>query len=625
MPALPVIRAKHCITLGYASLRHCVHDLERRGQLIRIRSEVDPYLEMAEIQRRLYAAQGPAVFFEQVKGSPFPSVCNLFGTMERCRIIFRDTLEQVKRIVELKADPVSFLRNPGRYLAAPFAAVHALPRPAWIRQPVRYGQTTISQLPAVHSWPMDGGRYVTLPQVYTEDPDRPGVMKSNLGMYRVQLTGNSFIPDRELGLHYQIHRGIGVHHARAGQRGEKLKVSIFVGGPPAHTFAAVMPLPEGLSELMFAGLFAGRSFRYVRHQGHLLAADADFVITGTIDPQRTKPEGPFGDHLGYYSLQHEFPVMEVDAVYHRKDAIWPFTVVGRPPQEDTSFGELIHEVTAAMVPVSVPGLAAMHAVDAAGVHPLLLAIGHERYVPYSARAPREILTVANAVLGFGQASLAKYLLITAYEDHPALDIHDIPAYLQHWLRRIDWRRDLHFQTRTTIDTLDYSGTGLNEGSKVVMAAAGAEIRGLAAELPPGLRLPAGFSEPRIALPGIWTVQGPPFRDAASGEAQAQQLAGALSGQPGLEELPLLVLCDDSAFTSASLANLLWVAFTRSNPSHDLYGVDSFTDHKHWGCRGPLIIDARIKPHHAPPLVEDPAITRRVDALAAPGGPLHGII
>jgi 4-hydroxy-3-polyprenylbenzoate decarboxylase len=440
----------------YKSLRECILDLEKNGQLIRVKQEIDPNLEMAEIQRRAYEAKAPAIFFENVKGSPFPAVCNLFGTNERCEFIFRKTLGNLKKIVAAKADPsyiLEMLKAPHKNLGVPFTALNALPLKTW-RNPVLYGQTTLDQLPQLKSWSMDGGAYITLPQVYTEDPESPGAMKSNLGMYRIQISGNDFVPNKELGLHYQIHRGIGVHHSKAVAKGEKLKVSIFVGGPPAHTFAAVMPLPEGLSELMFGGMFAGRNFRYSYHNGHFISADADFCIVGTIDPSKTKPEGPFGDHLGYYSLAHDFPVMEVEAVYHRKDAIFPFTVVGRPPQEDTSFGHLIHEVTAAMVPVSIAGLRAMHAVDAAGVHPLLLAIGSERYTPYKKRQPQEILTIAKAILGFNQASLAKYLIIIANEDTPTPTISDIPAFLQHVLERIDLTRDLHFQSKTTMDTLD---------------------------------------------------------------------------------------------------------------------------------------------------------------------------
>src|SRR5262245_42488602 len=458
--------------MGYASLAACVVDLERTKQLVRINVEIDPNLEAAAIHRRVYQNRGPALLFTRVKGCSFPMVSNLFGTLERCRFLFRDTLDAVRKMVELKIDPGAFARKPLRYWKAPFAAWRMLPK--YVRSsPLLENQTTISRLPSLKCWPDDGGGFITLPLVYTEDPNRPGWKHSNLGMYRVQLNGNRYEQDRQVGMHYQIHRGIGVHHAAAVARGEPLRVSIHTGGPPAIMLSAVMPLPEGLSELTFAGVLGGRRVRLVRQPGGLpILGDADFCITGTVDPQKTLPEGPFGDHLGYYAKVHDFPYLQVEEVYHRPGAIWPFTVVGRPPQEDTTFGEIIHEITGPVIPSVLPGVKAVHAVDAAGVHPLLLAIGSERYVPYCERKPQELLTLANAILGQGQLSLAKYLLIIAQEDDPTLDIHDIPRFFQHLLRRVDWRTDLHFQTCTTIDTLDYSGTGLNEGSKVVIAAAG---------------------------------------------------------------------------------------------------------------------------------------------------------
>jgi 4-hydroxy-3-polyprenylbenzoate decarboxylase len=269
----------------------------------------------------------------------------------------------------------------------------------------------------------------------------------------------------------------------------------------------------------------------------------------------------------------------------------------------------------------------VHAVDAAGVHPLLLAIGSERYVPYARQQqPQELLTQANAILGQGQMSLAKYLLIVAEQDAPDLDIHDVPALLAHFLQRVDWTRDLHFQTRTTIDTLDYSGSGLNEGSKVVIAAAGPPRRELPTEVPSGFRLPEGFGDPQLCLPGVLAIAAPPYRPDASGrDASLRRFCESLTDADAINRFPLLLLVDDSEFTARTLNNFLWVAFTRSNPAADIDGVGASIDQKHWGCRGSLVIDARIKPHHAPPLVEDAEITRRVDALAAPGGPLHRIV
>jgi 4-hydroxy-3-polyprenylbenzoate decarboxylase len=608
--------------MGYRSLADCVRDLETTRQLVTIEQEIDPYLEAAAIQRRVYQAGGPVLLFRRAKGTSFPLVANLFGTLDRANFIFRDALEAVRRLVELKIDPGVFGKNPWRYRGTPRTLLRLLPRR--VRSgPILAHRIAIDQLPQIQCWPVDGGPFITLPQVYTEDPDRPGLARSNLGMYRVQLAGNQYVPNREVGLHYQIHRGIGVHHAAAIQRGEALRVNVFVGGPPALSVAAVMPLPEGLPELAFAGALGGRRVAMVTPDGCLpMPAEADFVICGSIDPRQRKPEGPFGDHLGYYSLQHDYPVLSVERVYHRDGAIWPFTSVGRPPQEDTTFGALIHELTGPIIPTVVPGVQAVHAVDAAGVHPLLLAIARERYIPDApVRRPQEILTIANALLGQGQLSLAKYLLIVAQEDDPSLDIHDIGRFLRHLLERVDWRTDLHFQTQTTIDTLDYSGHGLNQGSKVVIAAAGPSRRTLATELPDDLRLPSPFRDPRVVLPGILAIEGQPYGD-RSGDAIG--FCKFFETGDSVRGFPLIVLVDDSAFAAKSERNFLWVTFTRSNPAADIEGIGSFIDKKHWGCTGSLVIDARKKPHHAPPLVDDPKIERKVDELAAPGGPLHGV-
>lgn len=588
--------------MSYASLRDCVNDLEKHGQVLRIKKEVDPNLEMAEIHRRIFEQGGPAILFEKVKGSPFQAVSNIYGTYERTDFIFRHTLEKVKRVIELKADPANFFKKTSRYLGAPFTALSALPMRSLGKAPVRWGETRIDQLPLIKSWPMDGGAFVTMPQVFTLPPGSQNIMQSNLGMYRIQLDGNEYVTNKEIGLHYQLHRGIGVHHTLYNETSEDFKCSIFIGGPPSHAFSAIMPLPEGLSELTFAGMLAGRRFRYTWQDGYVLSSDADFVITGTIRKGEKKPEGPFGDHLGYYSLTHDFPVMDVHKVYHRKDALWHFSVVGRPPMEDSSFGYLIHKIVKLLTPQEFPGIKQIHAVDAAGVHPLLLAIGHERYMPFRERVPEEILTQANHILGSGQTSLAKFLIIAAAEDDPNLDCHHIADYFRHVLERIDWARDLHFHTKTTIDTLDYSGSGWNAGSKVVMACRGGKRRELATTLPSSpFNLPVGFSGPQVALPGVLAISGPAFSSNES-YAEVQVLADALKAQAGLEGFPLIVLCDDPQFLAATLNNFLWVTFTRANPSHDVHGVNAFVEHKHWGCRGPLIVDARKKPHHAPELV-----------------------
>jgi 4-hydroxy-3-polyprenylbenzoate decarboxylase len=623
--------------MGYGTLRECIDDLERHKQLVRLDCEVDARLEAAEIHRRVCAAGGPAILFTRVKGCRFPMVSNLFGTTERARFMFRDSLDRVRRLVELKIDPTAALRNPLQYAVALRSALAMLPK--FVRNgAVMAHETTISELPRQVSWPADGGAFITLPQVYTEDVREPGWKRSNLGMYRVQLTGGAYEPDREIGLHYQLHRSIGVHHSTSLRAGQPFRVNVFVGGPPAMMLAAVMPLPEGMSELTFAGALGGRRVRMIRQSGALsIHADTDFCICGTVIPNKLLPEGPFGDHLGYYSLAHDFPVLRVDHVYHREGAIWPFTVVGRPPQEDTIFGQLIHELTGDVIPTVLPGVVGVHAVDAAGVHPLLLAIGSERYWPFAESArPQELLTQANAILGQGQLSLAKFLLIANGADDPALKLDDIAGFFRHMLERADWTRDLHFQTETTIDTLDYSGSALNAGSKLVIAAVGPRRFELATEVPGELRLPDGFREPRVVLPGILAVEGPKCAESGgagahllaeehSESSEIERLCAALKGIEAIGRFRWIVVVDDSQFVAESLRNFLWVTFTRTNPAADIHGVDAFVHEKHWGCRGSLVIDARRKPHHAPELVEDANVSRRVDALAARGGPLQGII
>lgn len=617
--------------MSYRNLAECVADLERAGQLVRIDAEIDPHLELAAIQRRAFAAQAPALLFTRVKGSRFPMLSNLFGTRERLHFIFRHSLRAVEGVLAAKADPAAALRHPLRSLRLLPALRHMLPR---LRRsgpiPVLSHACRVADLPRLVSWPQDGGPFITLPLVYSEDPARPGPDASNLGMYRVQLGGNAYAED-EVGLHYQIHRGIGVHHAAALERGYALPVHVFVGGPPALTVAAVMPLPEGLSELRFAGLLGGRRVDMACAPGLPLPvlAEADFCLSGYILPH-CKPEGPFGDHVGYYSLQHDFPVLKVTGVHHRPDAIWPFTVVGRPPQEDTVFGDFIHELTGALVPQVFEGIREVHAVDAAGVHPLLLAVGSERYTPYEAqRRPRELLTAALHLLGTTQTALAKYVLLAAHEDAPGLSARDVMGFLRHLLERTHFDRDLHFLTRTTTDTLDYTGLGLNEGSRLIWASAGEPVRSLGngpdalGDLP---ALPEGFGDVRCAGPGLLVLRGP-RHDLGRNEPdpRMEALAGALASWPQREAFPLVTVCDDAAFCAASPSNWLWTTFTRSDPATDTYGVHGRTHARHWGCEAPLILDARLKPFHAPPLEEDPRTVRRVEALAGPGGPLHGLL
>ena len=600
----------------YKDLEQALLDLEKAGMLKRVYQEVDPFLEMAEMARQAFENHGPALLFEHVKGSPFRAACNIFGTQERLDFLFRKTLAGTQTAVLFKSNPVEFFKHarPIALCRAALTGLHSFPHKSGSIGNFR--ECKLSDLPQIVCWPHDGGAFLTLPQVATRPAEDASVMTTNLGMYRVQISGNDYASN-ECGLHYQIKRDIARHHQKAIEEGRPLKVSIFIGGPPAHTVAAVMPMPENLSELLFAGMLGGYRFRYFIHNDYLVSSDADFCILGEVQPD-LKPEGPFGDHIGYYSDKHLFPYLKVEKVLCKKNAIYPFTVVGRPPQEDTLFGNFIHQVTKPMVPASIPGLAALHAVDEAGVHPLCLALAHERFLPYikpEEREPLELLKTANAILGFNQASLSKYLLIAAAEDFadsegkpsPTAIVRDVEGFFKHVLERVNFSRDLHFETCTSIDTLDYTGGRLNHGSKLTIAAAGPVRRNLRHD-PQDIQAlrealsPVGIAGAASPMPGVIMLQGPAY-DASSRDVLFHQITEALGRWPFRENYPWITLIDSatdtfpSGATQSTLRDFLWFTFTRSDPAKDVFGYNERTCEKHWKCDAPIVIDARIKPHH----------------------------
>lgn len=597
--------------MPYSSLRKCCDALERAGELVRLHEEIDGDLVIPEIHRRVYRAGGPALLFEKVKGSKFSAVSNLFGTRRRTGLLFDRTLKKFEWLAKAKADPWSTIKRPGALIGKLPYLLNALPR----KQRHNHLNLTCSlgDLPKIRAWPKDGGAFVTMPQVISFPPGDQRPASANVGMYRIQLDGNDYLPDSEVGLHYQLHRGIGIHHLMHKQKGLSFRVSIAIGGPPAYSLAAVFPLPEGLSELLFSGLLNESPYRYAQVDGHFIPQEVDFCIVGTVQDETLKMEGPFGDHLGYYSLEHPFPTVRDVSVYHRKDPIWHFTVVGRPPQEDTGLGDLIHDFVSELTQNEYPGIRDLHAVDASGVHPLLLAVGSERYMPFRDRKPEEILTQANLLLGKGQSSLAKYLFIAAHQDDGPPSVRDVPGFLRYVLERVDFGEDLHFFTKTTIDTLDYSGESWNAGSKLLVACNRIRLRELSGDLAHFNRLPAPFGKARRIDDGVIAVQCEAFSDMHVAIRQMETLCAWLD-HPVFRAYPLVVVVDDSDFTAASYENFLWICFTRSNPSHDVYGVGSKCEFKHWSCKPPLVIDARIKPHHAPSLEVHPETICKVDEI-----------
>ena len=557
--------------MGYRNLKQCVDDLERTGQLIRIEQEIDPYLEAAEIQRRVYAAGGPAIYFARVKGCRFPMVSNLFGTIERTRFLFRDTLESVRRLVELKVDPMAFARRPFRYASAPATALRM--RPKRVRRgAVLKNQTSIDQLPHVQIWPDDAGAFILLPQVYSENADRPGLMNSNLGMYRMQVHDA-----RTTGMHWQIGKGGGFHYDIAEQRGAALPVTVFLGGPPALILSAVAPLPENVPELMLASLIAGERLGLIDGVGpHPLVSGSEFALIGSVSPGVRRPEGPFGDHYGYYSLCHDYPVFSVRQVAHRRDAIFPATVVGKPRQEDFFIGDLLQELLSPLFPLVMPAVEQLWSYGETGYHSLSAAVVKQRY-------KREAMASAFRILGEGQLSLTKFLLMT---DQP-VDLKDFRATLEHVLARTRPETDLYVFSNLSMDTLDYTGPAVNLGSKGVWLGLGDPVRELPGEFS-AAELPQGIRDVQVFCRGCLVVGAP----SSSSDPEAPLRVAA---HPAFEGWPLVVVTDEPVRAVKSSMNFLWTTFTRFEPAADIYAASTQVARNHLVRTPPIVIDARRAP------------------------------
>ncbi|MDD2463432.1 MAG: UbiD family decarboxylase [Desulfobulbus sp.] len=572
------------------NLRSFLDLLRANNQLLTIDTLVDPHLEIAEIHRRVIAQDGPALLFTNVKNSQFPVVTNLFGTPLRLELAFG------KR-------PVNFVRGLVDFIE------HAMPptmQTLWdsrglFAQGLKVGLKSISkapileccqrparltELPMLTSWHSDGGAFVTLPLVYTEHPGGQG---HNLGMYRIQR-----YDDTTTGIHWQIHKGGGFHYHAAEKLNQPLPLTLYIGGPPALMLAAIAPLPENIPELILASLLQGEKLHMVNdpYGGHRMVAEAEFAIKGIVPTHRRKPEGPFGDHYGYNSLQHDYPIFQTSHLYYRKDAIYPATVVGRPKQEDFFIGDFLQELLSPLFPLVMKGVLQLKTFGETGFHCLAAARVADRY-------PREAFAAGLRVLGEGQLSLTKFLLVT----DGALDVGDFPRLWQHILERIQWDRDLFVFANVSQDTLDYTGPSVNKGSKAMMLGLGEKVR----DLPVAFNgsLPAGCSHPQVYLPGTLVVQGASY---TSSPSQAEELARFA----GVQAWPVVLLVDSTAEATCSLQEFLWTFFTRFEPANDIHGQAQSVHRFHVGLQPPIVFDCRMKPWYTDVLEVDPATKQLVD-------------
>lgn len=576
-------------------LRSFVDLLRREKQLLVIDEEVDPNLEIAEIHRRVIEQQGPALLFTNVKGSSFPVVTNLFGTAGRLELAFgkrpqnfvQDLVNLTESIMPLKAKKLW----DNRQLFMDGMKI-GLKEKKWgpilenCQMPPR-----LSSLPMLTSWHSDGGAFVTLPLVYTEHPEGKG---HNLGMYRIQR-----FDDATTGIHWQIHKGGGYHYHAAEQLNQSLPMTLYIGGPPALMLSAIAPLPEDIPELMLTSLLIGKKLDMCPDPkgGHRLVAGAEFAVRGEVPPHIRRPEGPFGDHYGYNSLQHDYPIFQVSHLYHRKDAIYPATIVGRPKQEDYFIGDFLQDLLSPLFPLVMKGVRELKTFGETGFHCLAAARVADRY-------PREAFACGLRVLGEGQLSLTKFLILTDGD----IDITDFPKLWTHVLERINWERDLFVFANVSQDTLDYTGPSVNKGSKAMMMGLGKEkIRELPTEysgdLPPHCRKLKAY------LPGTLVI-------VASDYKSMPELATEIATNEALRQWPCVLLVDSLEGATCSTQEFLWTFFTRFEPAADIHGASTSVQRFHVGLTPPIVFDCRMKPWYTDILEVDDATRKLVDCRIA---------
>lgn len=574
----------------HLNLRSFLDVLRRENDLVEIEAEVDPYLELAEIHRRVIEAGGAALFFKNVKGGRYPVVTNLFGTNKRIELAFtKKPQELVKKAVEmievLLPPQIGKLWNYrdlaftglklGTKKVSRAPILEAVDRPA-----------NLNELPILTTWQEDGGAFITLPLVYTESPTTG---KHNLGMYRIQRHDA-----QTTGIHWQIHKGGGFHYFEAEQKNESLPVTIFLGGAPAMILAAIAPLPEDVPELVLASVLAGSKIKMTKNpllENGRLVAEAEFAIFGKVPPHIRKPEGPFGDHYGYYSLKHDYPILNVEAVFHRKDAIYPATVVGKPRQEDFFIGDYLQELLSPLFPLVMPSVKDLWSYGETGFHSLAAAVVRERYA-------REALVSGFRILGEGQLSLTKFLLLT---DKPQ-DLRDFKSLFEHILARVNWENDFFIFTQTAFDTLDYASGKINHGSKAILMGLGEEIRRLPrkfrSELPANIKQADAFCDGCLVLETETYEQNP-------------NLGKEIAKLEDFKDWQIVVLHDSIEYAK-SADKFLWATWTRFNPATDVFAKETTVRQHHLSYTAPIIIDARMKPWYPKELEPREDIVKLVD-------------
>lgn len=583
--------------MPFRDLQQFIRHLESIGQLKRVRAEVNPILEASEIAQRVLREGGPALLFERPHGSSTPLVMNLFGTMARVRAalgrepgeIGAELLSAVQRINPPSVKGLWDSRNVLK------RALFMQPRKtsAAVCQEV-VEAPDLTSLPVVHCWPGDAGRFITYGMVVTH---HPRTRRRNLGLYRLQVYGKD-----QTGMHWQSMKGGRGHYWEAEQQGEDLEVAVVIGTDPIVMMSSILPLPEDMDEIAFAGFLRGSGVPMVRAKtiDMMVPANAEFVLEGVVPRGERRVEGPFGDHFGHYSEAAEFPVFHVRTVTRRRNAVYAATVVGKPPQEDKFLGIAAGEMIGPLIKVINPNIVDLCAYVGAGFHNLLVVSIKERH-------PKEVLKTAMSLLGQGQLSLTKVMILVG----PDRDPRDFRGVLRDIRDRFEPEDHMLLLPFAPLDTLDFTSYTMHVGSKLVLDAIGG-----AAELGSPKRISGPQVEAR--MPDAAFLSRFPIARWKLLEDSVLVVVPRSDPRALLQELvrtPVAVRLVVAVSPDVNLEDdelLQWGVFTRFDPARDMF----FTEQLFVGARpvyrGTIGIDATWKEGYPLPLEMDETTVKLVD-------------
>jgi 4-hydroxy-3-polyprenylbenzoate decarboxylase len=584
---------------GFRTISDFARFLEKVGQLHRVRVEVDPRLEITEIATRALREGKPAILFERVTGSPYPVLINTLASELRCELALHKHPQQLgEELITFLGDalppkPSSVFRHRSlarRFLSAPVRRVSTGLAQEVIERP------DLDRLPILTCWPEDGGRFFTLPQVITYDP-RTG--KRNMGMYRMQVYDAS-----TTGMHWQIQKGGGFHYFQAEKLGQPLELAVALGTDPALLMATIAALPENIDEAMFAGFLRGRRSEFTR--GRTISIDvpahAEFMLEGVVSPGERRMEGPFGDHFGHYSFAAEFPVYHLSAVTHKKNPVYPATVVGIPPMEDKFLGDATQQILGPLVKLIHSEITDMWAYYEAGFHNLLVVAVDQRY-------GKEAMKTALGLMGMSQLALTKSLLLVS----EGVNIRNFDDVMKEVRDHFDPHQDFVMIPRVPLDTLDFTSYTMNLGSKMILDAT-RKMRPTSG-VPRRERLPRRDAVPALrevdrAIVDLNFVHESLLLVKVSGEGA--RVVRKLVSHPALDGVAVIAAVSEDVDIH-NRENSIWGLFTRFDCARDI----TFTHQELIGIspvyKGVLGIDATWKPGYpkVPKMSDD--VVRKVDA------------